>query len=71
MGRSRSTTRRAIVGLLHEASIKAFGSAEVQQKLAAIGATVAPATPDAFAAFIRAETARWAPVVKVSGARVD
>lgn len=64
-------TPRAIVGLLHEASLKAFASAEVQEKLAAIGATVAPTKPDEFAAFIRTETARWAPVVKASGARVD
>jgi tripartite-type tricarboxylate transporter receptor subunit TctC len=28
-------------------------------------------TPDEFAGFVRAEIAKWAPVVKASGARVD
>jgi hypothetical protein len=32
---------------------------------------VADLSPEGFTVFIRAEVARWAPVVQASGARVD
>jgi tripartite-type tricarboxylate transporter receptor subunit TctC len=66
-----ANTPPEIVRKLHDASLKAFASAEVVDKLAALGASAAPTTPEAFAAFIRSETQRWAPVVKASGAKVD
>jgi tripartite-type tricarboxylate transporter receptor subunit TctC len=45
--------------------------ADLKQRLLVEGARFAPNTPDEFGAFIKSEIARWAPVVKASGARVD
>jgi tripartite-type tricarboxylate transporter receptor subunit TctC len=46
-------------------------SPEIQARLPVEGARFAPNTPEQFAAFVKAEIAKWAPVVKASGARVD
>src|SRR6185503_6069386 len=46
-------------------------SPEIQARLPAEGARFSPNSPDEFAAFVKSEIAKWAPVVKASGARVD
>jgi tripartite-type tricarboxylate transporter receptor subunit TctC len=43
----------------------------VKAKLLESGIEATYSTPEHFAAYIRAETARWAKVVKASGARAD
>ena len=50
---------------------KIMQSPEIQARLPAEGARFAPNTPEQFSAFVKAEIAKWAPVVKASGARVD
>jgi tripartite-type tricarboxylate transporter receptor subunit TctC len=45
--------------------------ADIQQRLLVEGARYSPNTPEEFAAFIKSEIAKWAPVVKASGARAD
>jgi tripartite-type tricarboxylate transporter receptor subunit TctC len=45
--------------------------ADIKQRLPTEGARYAPNTPEEFSAFIKSEIAKWAPVVKASGARVD
>ena len=40
---------------------------EIQQRLQDMVVTVAPTSPQEFAQFIRAETARWAKVIKAAG----
>ena len=44
---------------------------ETREKLVQQGADPVGSTPDEFAAYIRSETAKWAKVVKASGARAD
>lgn len=44
---------------------------DVREKLGALGLDVSPGTPEALAATIQAETAKWARVVKESGAKPD
>jgi tripartite-type tricarboxylate transporter receptor subunit TctC len=45
--------------------------ADIKQRLLNEGARYTPNTPEEFGAFIKSEIAKWAPVVKASGARVD
>jgi tripartite-type tricarboxylate transporter receptor subunit TctC len=56
-----------VVGRLNRAATDAMKSPDVQEKLAAQGAVLSPTTPDAFAAYIRSETAKWGKVVAASG----
>ena len=46
-------------------------SPDIQARLPAEGARFIPMTPEQFGAFQKSEIAKWAPVVKASGARVD
>jgi tripartite-type tricarboxylate transporter receptor subunit TctC len=50
---------------------KIMQSPEIQARLPGEGAKFAPNTPEQFGAFVKSEIAKWAPVVKASGARVD
>jgi tripartite-type tricarboxylate transporter receptor subunit TctC len=44
---------------------------DIQARLPNEGARFIPMTPEQFGAFVKSEIAKWAPVVKASGARVD
>ena len=50
---------------------RAFVLAEVKAQLAAQGIETVPGTAEAFAAFYRQETAKWAKIIKDSGAKID
>jgi tripartite-type tricarboxylate transporter receptor subunit TctC len=52
-------------------TLKIMRSPEIQARLLNEGARFIPMTPDQFGAFVKSEIAKWAPVVKASGARVD
>jgi tripartite-type tricarboxylate transporter receptor subunit TctC len=45
--------------------------ADIKQRLLVEGARYTPNTPEEFGAFLKSEIAKWAPVVKASGARAD
>ena len=64
-------TSPAIVAKLNAEIAKWLASPEAKEKLAAVGANIAGGTPEDFARHIQAETAKWAKVVKESGAKVD
>ena len=50
---------------------KIMQSADIKPRLVTEGARFTANSPEEFGAFVKSEIARWAPVVKASGARVD
>jgi len=67
-------TPKPIADQLSAALRAAISDATVVKRLAEFGAQpVSPdrATPDAFAAFLRADVAKWAPVIKAAGVYAD
>ena len=64
-------TPKAIIAKLNVESNKALALPEVKERLAGAGIDTAGGTPEEFAKFIRDELAKWGPVVKASGAKVD
>ena len=64
-------TPRGVIERLHREVTKALETAEVRERLLAQGADPMPGTPEAFAGFMREEMAKWAPVVKQAGVKLD
>jgi tripartite-type tricarboxylate transporter receptor subunit TctC len=62
---------RAIVSRLNAEIAKALAQPDLKERLAVEGSEPLSSTPAEFGAHIKAEIARWAPVVKASGARVE
>ena len=60
-----------IVARLHDETARIMDGAELRERLAADGGEPAAMTSEQFAAFIRADAARWAKVIKTSGATAD
>jgi tripartite-type tricarboxylate transporter receptor subunit TctC len=56
---------------LHRAFVDAMQSPEMKSRAAALMAELSPTTPEQFAAFVRAEHAKYGPLIKASGARID
>ncbi len=66
-----AATPREIIAKLNTEIVKVLRRADVKSRLAADGAETVGNTPEQFSAHIKAEIARWAPVVRASGARPD
>jgi tripartite-type tricarboxylate transporter receptor subunit TctC len=64
-------TSASIASGLNAAATRSLRLPEVRQRLAGDGAEVVASTPEEFGAFIRAETAKWAKVVKDAGIAPD
>jgi len=65
-------TPSAITALLSGVIAKAMADSLVLKRLQDVGVDPTPdSTPEKLAAFIRSELAKWAPVIKASGAHVD
>ena len=60
-----------VVSKLNRAIIGALKNARMREQLLREGANPAPLTPAEFAAFVRQDIERWAPVVRSSGAKPD
>jgi tripartite-type tricarboxylate transporter receptor subunit TctC len=60
-----------VVARLQAETAKALATPAVKERLLSQGAIPSGMTPAEFAKFIEAETAKWAKVVKASGAKVD
>lgn len=64
-------TPMAIVDKLAQAGAEAVADPEVKAKLADLSAVTVGSTPDQLAAHVKAELAKWGPVVKASGASIS
>jgi tripartite-type tricarboxylate transporter receptor subunit TctC len=64
-------TPRQIVVRLNAELIKAMSLPEIAEKLIAQGTEPAGTSPEAFGVFMKAETAKWAPVIKSANIRAD
>jgi tripartite-type tricarboxylate transporter receptor subunit TctC len=64
-------TPSEIVQRWNAETLRVMQSPEIQSRLVNEGARFIPMSPDQFGAFVKSEIAKWAPVVKASGARVD
>ena len=65
-GMPPATTQR-----LNKAFTEALASPEIKARLSTLLAEPSPTTPEQFAAFVRAELAKYEEVVKLSGAKAD
>lgn len=61
---TQAAVPKPILSKLHATLMKALNAPEVKTRLAEASVEASPTTPEEFAAFIRAETDRWARVVK-------
>lgn len=62
---------KAVVAKLNSEINKALATPTLRERFAAIGAEPTIGTPEQFGALIRRENAKWAEVVRRSGARID
>ena len=68
---SPAAVPRDIVSKLNAEVMRIVGLEDVKRNLASQGAYPLVMTPDEFGAFMKTETAKWAKIVKASGARAD
>jgi tripartite-type tricarboxylate transporter receptor subunit TctC len=60
-----------IVSRLNREIVTALAANEVKEQMTTAGVDTQPSTPAQLAAYVRDEIARWAQVIKASGAKVD
>ncbi len=60
-----------VVARLNAETAKFMQTKEIEARLVNEGASFRPMTPERFGGFVKAEIAKWAPVVKASGAKAD
>jgi tripartite-type tricarboxylate transporter receptor subunit TctC len=64
-------TSRDVVAKLNTELNRIMATPDMQKRLADLGAAPEPMSPAELAAFVKAESEKWAKVVKVSGAKID
>jgi tripartite-type tricarboxylate transporter receptor subunit TctC len=64
-------TPREIVKTLNDATVRAARAPDLKQKLVEQGADPVGNTPEEFAKLLREEVAKWAEIVKISGAKAE
>jgi tripartite-type tricarboxylate transporter receptor subunit TctC len=67
----KAGTPEPAVKRLNEEVVKALKNPDVAKRFTEQGLEILPTTPAEFGAFLKAESARWAPIVKASGATLD
>jgi tripartite-type tricarboxylate transporter receptor subunit TctC len=66
-----SATPKDVIGRLNAEIVKALKLPDVRERLTGLGAEIVGSTPEQFAAFQKADMAKWAKVVKESGAKIE
>jgi tripartite-type tricarboxylate transporter receptor subunit TctC len=64
-------TRREIIDRLHAEIAKIMGTPEARQWFLEIGGEPTTDTPEAFLAYIKAEHARWGPIIRAAGIKAE
>ena len=64
-------TPKDLVARLNAEAVKGASSAEFQKRMKDLGYNIIPGSPEQMAEMIKQEIARWTPIVKSSGAKVD
>jgi tripartite-type tricarboxylate transporter receptor subunit TctC len=64
-------TSRDVIARLHAEIVKAMNIPDIREKLIAQGTDPVGSRPEAFAAFMKSETAKWAGVIKAANIRAD
>jgi tripartite-type tricarboxylate transporter receptor subunit TctC len=64
-------TPRAAVQVLHRELVKAYNAPDVKGQVENTGSSVSGDTPEEFAAFVRAESAKWGKVIREAGIKPD
>ena len=62
---------RSVINLLHGELVKALNDRVIREQMISTGANPGGERPDEFAAFIRAETAKWGKVIKDAGISIQ
>src|SRR3989442_619932 len=68
---ARSGTAREIVHRLNDRASRALAHPDVARRAAHLGIEARVMTPEEFAGFVRAENAKWAEIIRRSGAKVE
>jgi tripartite-type tricarboxylate transporter receptor subunit TctC len=66
-----AATPKPVIARLNDATVKALNSTDLKERRTLQGLEVAASTVEEVAAFTRAETVKWAKVVKDSGAQAE
>jgi len=64
-------TPQPAIQVLHRELVRAFNSPDVKDQLLQTGSDVAGDSPEEFAAFVRAENAKWSKVIRDAGIKVQ
>ena len=64
-------TPKAIVNKFHDDLVKVMKDADLKERFAQLGVDAVSGTPEEFAAFMRAETAKYAKLIKEADIHVD
>ncbi len=66
-----AATPKDIIGKIHSDTVRALKLPDVQERIASQGADIVGSSPDEFAAFIAAESAKYARIIKQAGVKLD
>ena len=66
-----AATPREVVARLNAEAVKAANGRDFRERLEPLGFGILTGTPEQMLEMVKADAARWAPIVKASGARID